>query len=227
MIAGMAVVLHEGRDLGFEIAGQVVVRKQDSVLSVDASARSCPGRRMIGRSADMLMSACPANRQIARDVRRAVVRQKPRPVNDVHLIEAGGRQRQIERGGHILRFHRGAELPGDNEAREVVQLGGEIVPAPARDLEIGEVSLPELVGRRGLVLERLGRFDNDIGRAGDQIVRFREADKPSLRRKRFCLVREASRDRQFPRAEFRLNAAQVDNLAADSLWDTVPDPIRP
>src|SRR6476620_8409862 len=37
--------------------------------------------------------------------------------------------------------------------------GGEIVPAPARDLEIGEVSLPELVGRRGLVLERLGRFD--------------------------------------------------------------------
>ena len=47
------------------------------------------------------------------------------------------------------------------------------MPAPARDLEIGEVSLSELVGRRGLVLERLGRFDDDIGRAGDEIVRFR------------------------------------------------------
>ena len=93
-------------------------------------------------------------------------------MNYVHLIEAGRRQRQIECGGDILRLHSRAELPGDNEAREVVEHGGEIVPAPARDLEISEVSLPELVGRRGLVLERLGRFDDDVGRAGDEIVRF-------------------------------------------------------
>ena len=146
-------------------------------------------------------------------------------MNDGHLIEAGGRQRQIERGGHILRFHRGAELPGDNEAREVVQHGGEVVPTPARDLEIGEVGLPELVGRRGLVLERLGRFDDDVGWAGDEIVRFQKPIDRGLRDKIFCLVREAHR--QFPRAEFRLNQRQVDNLAADSLWDTVPDPIRP
>ena len=51
----------------------------------------------------------------------------------------------IERGRDVLRFHRRTELPGDNEAREVVQHGGEVAPAPARDLEIGEVSLPELV----------------------------------------------------------------------------------
>ena len=50
----------------------------------------------------------------------------------------------------------------------------EIVPTPARDLEIGGVSLPELVGRRGLVLELLGRFDDDVGRAGDKIVRFQK-----------------------------------------------------
>jgi hypothetical protein len=31
------------------------------------------------------------------------------------------------------------------------QYGGEIVPAPPRNLEIGEVGLPELVGRRGLI----------------------------------------------------------------------------
>jgi hypothetical protein len=35
------------------------------------------------------------------------------------------------------------------------------------------------------------------------------------------------RYREFPRAEFGLIQRQVDNLAADSLWDVVPDPIRP
>ena len=34
VIAGMVVVLHEGRDLTFEIAGQVVMLKQDWFLSV-------------------------------------------------------------------------------------------------------------------------------------------------------------------------------------------------
>ena len=32
VIAGMVVMRHEGRDLAFEIAGQVVVLKQDAVL---------------------------------------------------------------------------------------------------------------------------------------------------------------------------------------------------
>ena len=95
-------------------------------------------------------------------------------MNNGHLIETGGRQRQIEGGGDVLRLHGRTELPGDNEAREVVQHRGEIVPAPARDLEIGEVSLPELVGGRGLVLELLGRFDDDVGRADDKIVRFQQ-----------------------------------------------------
>ena len=58
-------------------------------------------------------------------------------MNNGHLIETGGRQRQIERGGDVLRLHGRTELPGDNEAREVVQHGGEIIPTPARDLEIG------------------------------------------------------------------------------------------
>jgi hypothetical protein len=33
--------------------------------------------------------------------------------------------------------------------------------------------------------------------------------------------------RQFPRAEFGLIQRQIDNPAADGLWDAVPDPIRP
>jgi hypothetical protein len=101
-------------------------------------------------------------------------------VNDGHLVKPRGRQRQIERDGDVLRFHRGAELPGDNEAREVVEHGGEIVPAPARNLEVSEVGLPELVGRRGLIPEFLGRFDDDVGRAGDEIVRFQQPIDRSL-----------------------------------------------
>ena len=90
------------------------------------------------------------------------------------LIKPGGRQGEVERLGDIAGPHRGAELPGDDEAREVVEHGGEIAPAPACDLEIGEVGLPELVGRRCLVLKFLGRFDDDVGRAGDKIVRFQQ-----------------------------------------------------
>jgi len=87
-------------------------------------------------------------------------------VSHGHLIDPGRRQRQIEGGGNVLRLHGRTELPGDNEARVVVQHGGEIVPAPVRDLEIGEVGLPELVGRRGLIPELFGRFDDDVSRAG-------------------------------------------------------------
>ena len=75
------------------------------------------------------------------------------------------------------------------------------------------------------VLELLGRLDDDIGRAGDEIVRFQQPIDRGLRDKILCLVREAHR--QLPRAEFRLIQRQVDNLAADSLWDAVPDPVRP
>ena len=38
-----------------------------------------------------------------------------------------------------------------------------IEPAPADHLEISEVGLPELVGRRGLVLELVRRLDHDEG----------------------------------------------------------------
>ena len=34
VMSGMVVLRHEGRDLAFEIAGQIIVLKQDAVLSV-------------------------------------------------------------------------------------------------------------------------------------------------------------------------------------------------
>ena len=45
-----------------------------------------------------------------------------------------------------------------------------IEPAPADDLEVGEVGLPQLVRGCGLVAELIGCLDDDEGRAGDQVV---------------------------------------------------------
>ena len=55
MIAGMVVVRHEGGDLAFEIAGQVVVLKQDAVLERLMPALDLAlGLRVIRGAADML-----------------------------------------------------------------------------------------------------------------------------------------------------------------------------
>ena len=55
VIAGMVVVLDEGRDLAFEIAGQVVVLEQDAVLERLMPALDLAlGLGMERRSADML-----------------------------------------------------------------------------------------------------------------------------------------------------------------------------
>ena len=55
VIAGMVVMRHEGRDLTFEIAGQVVVLEQDAVLERLMPALDLAlGLRMIRGAADML-----------------------------------------------------------------------------------------------------------------------------------------------------------------------------
>jgi hypothetical protein len=55
VIAGMVVMVDEGGDLAFEIAGQVVMLEQDAVLERLMPALDFTlGLRMVGRSADML-----------------------------------------------------------------------------------------------------------------------------------------------------------------------------
>ena len=55
VIAGMVVVRHEGGDLAFEIAGQIVVLKQDAVFERLMPALDFAlGLRMVRRSADVL-----------------------------------------------------------------------------------------------------------------------------------------------------------------------------
>ena len=79
VIAGMVVMRHEGRDLAFEIAGEVVVLEQDAVLERLMPALDLAlGLRMIRGAADMLhLLAIQPLREIRRDVRRAVIRPLP------------------------------------------------------------------------------------------------------------------------------------------------------
>src|SRR6266576_3528678 len=92
-------------------------------------------------------------RQVVRDIRGAIVGQQPWPIEDAGLVEPCRIQRHFERGGDVLGLHRGAQLPGDDVAGEVVEDRRQVEPSPADNLEISEVRLPELVWCRCLVAE--------------------------------------------------------------------------
>ena len=85
----MIIIGDEGLDLGFEIAWQVVVLERDSVLerlmpALDLSL----GHRVIGRATNMLhILAIEPFCQIGRDIRGSVVRQQPRSMDGLCLVE--------------------------------------------------------------------------------------------------------------------------------------------
>ena len=56
-------------------------------------------------------------------------------MNDGHVIEPGGRQRQIEGGRDVLRLHGRTELPGDNDdlALRHPRCGALLAPGGAND----------------------------------------------------------------------------------------------
>ena len=87
------------------------------------------------------------------------------------LVATRSRKRQVERVGHVLGPHVGAQLPGDDVARVVIEHGRQIHPAPADDLELGEVGLPHLVRPGGLGMEAIGRLDHHVGGPFDGLRR--------------------------------------------------------
>lgn len=92
-------------------------------------------------------------------------------MDDVNLIAPRYLQSQVQRVCDVFSSHVCTELPCDDVAAVIVQDCTEIEPAPADDLQVGEVCLPKLVDSRRLVFELTGRFDHDEGWAGDQVVR--------------------------------------------------------
>jgi hypothetical protein len=103
--------------------------------------------------------------------------------------------------------------------------GGEIEPAPAGHLEVGEVGLPELVRGRGLGVELISGLDHDEGRAGDQVVGDQQAVGRGLGDEIALLLGEAHR--QLARGELRLSQGQINDPPALRLGDAVPDPVGP
>ena len=88
------------------------------------------------------------------DERRAVVRQQPRAMFDLDMLNAGEVHSELERLLDVGCAHGRSQPPGEDIARKVVQHGAQVVPAPTHHLELGEVGLPHLIHPFGRVLER-------------------------------------------------------------------------
>jgi len=65
-------------------------------------------------------------------------------------------------------------------AREVIQDRAEIKPAPVDHLEIGDVDQPELTWRCRLVLELVNCLHDEVGGAGDPVMRLEQPINRSL-----------------------------------------------
>jgi len=163
-------------------------------------------------------------RQFARDVAGAVVAEQPGLVQHRGAVAAGGCQGEVQRVGHVLGAHVGAQLPGDDVAREVVEHGRQVHPAPPDDLEVGKVGLPHLVRSGGFGVELVGRLDHNIGRAGDQVMGLEQPVNRGLGHEVALLVGEAHG--QLPGAQLRLFQRQLDDLVVDVGRDAVPHPAR-
>ena len=60
-------------------------------------------------------------------------------MHDPDLVDPRFGSGQVQRLHHVDGLHRRPEHPGDDVARVVIQHRREVVPAPAHDLQVGEV----------------------------------------------------------------------------------------
>jgi hypothetical protein len=169
VVALVVVVLDEGFDLGFEVAGQEVILQQDAVFQGLVPALDLALGLRVARCAAHVahLVGLDVFRQFTRDVAGAIVAEQPGFVQHRGAVAAGSRQGEVQRVGHVLGPHVGAKLPGDDVAREVVEHRRQIHPAPPNDLEVGKIGLPHLVRPGGFGVERIGGFHHDVCRAGD------------------------------------------------------------
>ena len=118
--------------------------------------------------------------QIPRNIGRAIVAEQARFVQNPGTVAALCGKGDVERVGDILGPHVAAEFPADDVAGVVVEDRGQVKPAPADDFQVGKISLPHLVWRCGFVFELIRGLDDNIGRAGDQVMGFEQAIDRSL-----------------------------------------------
>ncbi len=90
VVAVVIIIIDESADLGFEIAGQIIILQQYSVLQRLMPALDLTlGLRVIRRATDMIHTlAVEPFSQIAGDVGRTIVAEQPRLVGDLGAIAA-------------------------------------------------------------------------------------------------------------------------------------------
>jgi hypothetical protein len=137
VVTSVVIMLDEGFDLGLKVTGQEVIFEQDAILEGLMPALDLALGLGMHRSAAHMahFPGLDIFRQFTRDVARAIIRQQPRLVQHRCAVATRGLEREVQRVGDILGSHVGAQLPGDDVAREVVEHGRQIDPAPANDLE--------------------------------------------------------------------------------------------
>ncbi len=122
----VVVVIDEGPDLAFKVAGQIVILQQNAVLhGLVPTFDFALGLRV---------EWCPANvvhflirqprGQIARDIAGAVVAEQARLVSDHGLVAARRRKSQLNGVCHVFGPHGRAELPGKDVAAVIIEDGG-------------------------------------------------------------------------------------------------------
>lgn len=124
----MVVVFDEGLDLGFEVAGQEVVFEQDAVLQGLVPALDLALGLGMARGAAYVAHLVGLDifDQFTRDVARTVIAEQSGLVQHRGAVAAGSGQGEVQRVGHVLSAHVGAQLPGDDVAREVIEHGRQV-----------------------------------------------------------------------------------------------------
>jgi len=177
VVTMVVVVVDESADLAFQIAGQEVVFQENPVFhGLMPPFDLALGLGVMWRTTNVIHAfvlkiVC----EIGCHIGRAVVAKQPGLIHDLGLIAARGFQRQIQRVSDILGFHRCAKLPSNDVAAVVIKDCGQVEPAPADDLQVGKVSLPEFVRPGSLVAELIGRADHHMGRRRDQVFGLEKA----------------------------------------------------
>ena len=142
VVALVIVMLDERFDLLLEIAGQEVVFQQDAVFQGLVPALDLALRLRVERRAANVAHGVRLDviGKLVGNVAGPVIAQQPWAMPNIGRQAARGCQGHIQHVSDVLGPHRAAQPPGDDVAGVIVEHGREIHPAPANDLEVGEVS---------------------------------------------------------------------------------------
>jgi len=132
--------------------------------------------RMIGCTACVLDAfALQKGLELSRNITGPIVGQQSRTMLYQNMVQAGLVRSHLQGVLHIQGGHSVGQFESQIEARKIIQNGGQVIPTPACDLEVGEVSLPQLIHSLSGMLEGICCFDHREGRVFDQVISLQDA----------------------------------------------------